>query len=249
MVLPVDGEPWYARLSTLLDRTLAALKARRRRAVRSAVRVAGSRAAAVFALVVLALAAWTLADVTFGRSPGSHRADPADPAVPPTTPAWPPIEPAGVVAAGPVPQEQPAPRENSRAPDSTGPAASEAPAPPRTTPGAAPSAPPAQAPAPATPAAPPQTGAPAPPRPTAYARQYNLLIRSAPTQRSSLVAAVPNDTPLTLLCHTTGPSVVSFTGRSTTTWNKVTEPGGKTGYVSDGWVLTPDDVTALVPPC
>lgn len=248
MVLPVDEEPWYTRLSALLDRTLAALKARRRRAVRGAVRVAGSRAAAVFALVVLALAAWTLADVTFGRSPGSHRAGPAAPAGPPTTPAWPPIEPAGVVAAGPVPQEQPAPRENTRPPDSSGPAAAEAPAPPQTSPGATPAAPPTRAPA-STP--PPETtpDAPAPPRPTAYAHQYNLLIRSAPTQRSALVAAVPNDTPLTLLCHTTGPSVVSFTGRSTTTWAKVTAPTGKTGYVSDGWILTPDELTALVPPC
>ncbi|GAA4953615.1 hypothetical protein GCM10023205_13760 [Yinghuangia aomiensis] len=247
MVLPVGEEPWYARIPALLDRYRDALKARRRRAVRSAVRVAGSRAAAVFALAVLVLAAWTLADVTFGRSPGSRRADPP-PTVPPTTPAWPPIEPAGVVAAGPVPQEQPAPRANTPAQDSSGPAASEAPAPPQSTPGATPSTPLPRSPAPS---APPKTTATpdAPTRPTAYAHQYNLLIRSAPTQRSGLVAAVPNDTPLGLLCHTTGPSVVSFTGRSTTTWAKVTAPTGKTGYVSDGWILTPDDVTALVPAC
>ncbi len=83
----------------------------------------------------------------------------------------------------------------------------------------------------------------------AYAKQYTLMVRSAPTQRADLVASLPNNTPVTLVCHTTGPSVVSFTGRTTQTWNKVVIPDGRTGYVSDGWVLTTADVTRIVPAC
>jgi hypothetical protein len=253
------GQPWYARLSASAGRFRDGLHARRRRALRGAVRFAGSRAGAVFAAVVLTLAGWTLVDVTFGRDPGRNGADPDARGGPQSGTM--PIEPAAVAAAGPVPQDQPLPAENRPA----GPSASEPPAPhtaaqsgqPQNTPAApppsdtAPAAPPASAPAAPAPAstAPSASADPEPLRPTAYARQYNLLVRSAPTQRSALVASLPYDTSLTLICHTTGPAVVSFAGGTTTTWDKVAVPGGKTGYVSDGWVLTPDEVTALVPPC
>ncbi|MDI2124524.1 SH3 domain-containing protein [Yinghuangia seranimata] len=245
-----NGErPWYARLPAVLD----GFKARRRRAVGSAVRAAGSRAAAVFGLVVLVLVGWILADVTFGHDPSRRNAEPPKP-TPPTTPAWPPIEPAAVAAAGPAAQDQPVPPQN-RPP--SGPAPAEAPTPTQPPPSHAPAPPKSTTPAPQPPADPPASPTPPPPapepapppKPVAYAHQYNLLVRSAPTQRSDLVASVPNNTPLTLICYTTGPSVVSSSGRSTTTWDKVTEPGGKTGYVSDGWVLTSDDVTKLVSGC
>ncbi|MCF2529508.1 SH3 domain-containing protein [Yinghuangia sp. KLBMP8922] len=75
------------------------------------------------------------------------------------------------------------------------------------------------------------------------------MVREAPTQRSGLVATLPNNTKVTVLCHTTGPSVVSFTGRSTEVWNKIALPGGRTGYVSDGWLATSADITTLVPYC
>jgi hypothetical protein len=100
----------------------------------------------------------------------------------------------------------------------------------------------------AAPAIPGQSVAQADPL-TAYARQYRLLVRSSATQSSAVVATLAYNEQLTLVCHTTGPRVVSFTGGRTEVWNKVRTPAGVTGYVSDGWVLTTAAVDQLVPAC
>lgn len=222
------------------------LRAWRRRTAARILRATGSRTGAALTFAVLAIVAWIAADVMVGedtKSPARSELPSANGgAVPPA----PPGEPALVAAAGPSAEIQttptPAPPPTTQAPP-----ASE---PPATTP--PPAASPTTAPAPPPPSstAPPAPAAPAAPNArTAYARQYTLMVRSAPTQRSELVATLPNNTPVTLICHTTGPTVVSFTGRTTPTWNKVEIPDGRTGYVSDGWVLTTEDVTRIVPAC
>ncbi|MEU8138802.1 SH3 domain-containing protein [Streptodolium elevatio] len=222
------------------------LRAWRRRAAARILRATGSRTGAALTFVVLAIVAWIAADVMVGegaRSPGRSQSPSANGgAVPPA----PPNEPGLVAAAGPSAEIQttptPAAPPTEQAPEPSPPA----PPPSSPTPSPAPTtAPPAPRPEP-----PPAPTEPAPANArTAYAKQYTLLVRSAPTQRADLVASLPNNTPVTLVCHTTGPSVVSFTGRTTQTWNKVVIPDGRTGYVSDGWVLTSADVTRLVPAC
>lgn len=215
-------------------------RALRRRTAARIIRATGSRSAAVVTFVVLAVVAWIVADILVGKDPGRT---PGSAGTSPRTqpPPLPPNEPAAVAAAGPFVEIQAMPTPT--APVTT--------APPSSLPSLPPSAgdPSGVDPPAGPPADPPATAAPAPAPRTAYARQYTLMVRSAPTQRSALVATLPNNTAVTLICHTSGPSVTSFTGRTTTTWNKITTPDGTTGYVSDGWVLTSDDVTRLVPSC
>jgi hypothetical protein len=217
------------------------LRALRRRTAARIVRATGSRSAAAVSFLVLAIVAWIVADILVGKDPG-RTAGSADPPSRAQPPPLPPNEPAAVAAAGPsveiqaMPTPAPAPTPGTGA-TTPGPSGT-APTPPGT-----PSAPP-----PPVDEPPANPGVAASPK-TAYAKQYTLMVRSAPTQRADLVATLPNNTPVTLVCHTTGPSVTSFTGRVTTTWNKITTPDGTTGYVSDGWVLTSDDVTRLVPVC
>lgn len=85
---------------------------------------------------------------------------------------------------------------------------------------------------------------------TAYTRNpQGLIVRSAPAHTGEFVVRVEYDNPVTLICHTTGPKVYGRNGLATTLWDKVTTPGGKTGYVPDVWVLTEAEVTELVPAC
>lgn len=216
------------------------LRAWRRRTATRIIRATGSRTGAALTFVVLAIVAWIAADVMVGedtKSPARAEPPPVNGA---SVPPLPPHEPALVAAAGPFPEIQSIPTPTPSAPVPTPPPAAAPPTPPPSS--SAPPPPSSTTPPPS--AAPPSTNSR-----TAYTRQYTLMVRSAPTQRSDLVATLPNNTPVTLVCHTTGPSVVSFTGRTTPTWNKVVIPDGRTGYVSDGWVLTSADVTTLVPNC
>ncbi|UGQ14751.1 SH3 domain-containing protein [Yinghuangia sp. ASG 101] len=235
------------------------LRGWRARTADGLVRAAGSKPGAVIAFLVLAFAAWILADVIVNEDvhrDGNRDAAETRPgdAFPPPLP---PGEPALVAAAGPSPDipvgpapsapvEQAPVSEPSAPPPEPSPSPSPEPPPPAPAPEPPAPAPASPAPA-ATPAPPPPPPAPAPE--IAYARQYTLMVRSAPTQRADLVATVPNNTPVTVVCHTGGPAVVSFTGRTTTTWDKIITPQGATGYVSDGWLLTRAEVTELVPAC
>ncbi|WP_436786225.1 SH3 domain-containing protein [Yinghuangia sp. YIM S10712] len=212
------------------------LRSWRRRAANALVRATGSKPAAVIAFLILAIAAWIVADVIVGED--TRRTDRHSASTSPGSslpPPLPPNEPALVAAAGPTAEMPVAP---TPAPTS----GATPPAPQAPPPSAYPNTPPPQ---PAPPPAQPAQPAPK----VAYAKQYTLMVRSAPTQRADLIATLPNNTPVTVVCHTTGPSVVSFTGRTTTTWDKIITPEGATGYVSDGWLLTEDDITRLVPAC
>ncbi|WP_436773148.1 hypothetical protein [Yinghuangia sp. YIM S09857] len=85
---------------------------------------------------------------------------------------------------------------------------------------------------------------------TAYTRNpQGLIVRSSPAHTGDFVVRIEYDNPVTLICHTTGPKVYGRNGLATTLWDKVTTPGGKTGYVPDVWVLTEAEVTELVAPC
>ncbi|MDI2128185.1 hypothetical protein [Yinghuangia seranimata] len=84
---------------------------------------------------------------------------------------------------------------------------------------------------------------------TAYTRQtYGLIVRDKPSQEAGVVAKLGYDNAVTLVCHTTGPQVYGR-GMQSNLWDKVTTPGGNTGYVPDVWVLTAADVKTLVDPC
>ncbi|MEU8136986.1 hypothetical protein [Streptodolium elevatio] len=85
---------------------------------------------------------------------------------------------------------------------------------------------------------------------TAYTRNpQGLIVRSAPAHTGDFVVRIEYDSAVTLICHATGPKVYGRNGLATTLWDKVTTPGGKTGYVPDVWVLTEAEVTELVPAC
>lgn len=95
----------------------------------------------------------------------------------------------------------------------------------------------------------PTTAAAADTSTTAYARQYRMLVRSGPTQTADIVATLTYNVPVTVLCHTTGPSAYSFNGASTRVWDKIRTQDGTTGYVSDGWILTAAAVDQIAPAC
>lgn len=85
---------------------------------------------------------------------------------------------------------------------------------------------------------------------TAYTRHpRGLIVRSEPANTASTVVTLEYDHELTLICYTTGPKVYGRNGLASELWDKVTTPGGKTGYVPDSWVLTEAEVTELVPAC
>ncbi|WP_436788539.1 hypothetical protein [Yinghuangia sp. YIM S10712] len=85
---------------------------------------------------------------------------------------------------------------------------------------------------------------------TGYTRnRQSLTVLSAPRRNSDVVATLRYDTPVTLVCHTEGPVVYGMNGLRSTLWDKITIPGGDTGYVPDSWIATEAETPTLVPAC
>ncbi|MCF2531372.1 SH3 domain-containing protein [Yinghuangia soli] len=94
------------------------------------------------------------------------------------------------------------------------------------------------------------TGTRIPKGKTAFTQhRTSLIVRSEPNNTSEVIARLGYETQVTLVCHTTGPAVYGRNAKSSTLWDKVTTPGGNTGYVPDVWVLTEAEVPTLVEAC
>lgn len=116
--------------------------------------------------------------------------------------------------------------------------------------GAPPNASPQESPEAANPPAATSTSTRVPKGKTAYTQhRTSLIVRSEPNNTSEVIARLGYDTQVTLVCHTTGPAVYGRSAKSSTLWDKVTTPGGNTGYVPDVWVLTAAEVPTLVNTC
>lgn len=97
----------------------------------------------------------------------------------------------------------------------------------------------------------PTAGKRSPSGKTAYTRQRvsDLTVREQPSPDSDAVDRLVYDSEVTLVCHTEGPAVYGFNGRSSRVWDKVKTANGKTGYVPDGWVATDGEVSTQVESC
>lgn len=85
---------------------------------------------------------------------------------------------------------------------------------------------------------------------TGYTRQQRaLFLREGPETDAKILANLPYDTEVTLICHTEGPSIYGMNGRASKLWNKVRTSDGKVGYIPDEWVATQSLTTDLVEAC
>lgn len=75
-----------------------------------------------------------------------------------------------------------------------------------------------------------------------------LPVRAQADTRAAEVGRAPENSSVTLACHTAGPPVH---GRSRTSevWVRMTAANGASGYVPDVWLVARGDVRSLVPPC